>query len=116
MLYIDLEVEAENRFDPKRFIPFYGDMFDILDSFLVRQLKSMPPKGNYVVTTEEGRPDLLSKRIYGGDSQYWWMLMLYNDLLSPGSIYTGLEVDYPTLTQLENLYFRLKSLEKKERN
>lgn len=94
-----------------RFIDFDEDNFCILDSYLCTQLKKLPYAGAVAVTTQENRPDLLSYDIYGS-TQYWWILMLYNDYLSPTELTSGALVKYPSLNDLENIYFTLSTKQK----
>ena len=39
--------------------------FDIIDSEFLRKLKNLKKYKTYTVTVEEGRPELISERIYG---------------------------------------------------
>jgi hypothetical protein len=43
--------------------------------------------------------------------QYWWIIMLFNDLLEVQSIQAGTIIYYPEQEALEDLYFSLKSQE-----
>lgn len=113
MYYIDLETEFDKRYDAAKFIEYTNDCFDILTSYFVSKLKSLSQYSIFVVQAEENRPDLISYKIYK-DTQYWWMLMIYNDIVNFEEIPTGTQIKYPSVTDVEDLYFSLKSLERSQ--
>jgi len=43
--------------------------------------------------------------------QYWWIIMLYNNILKIDELVSGLTLSYPDINDLEDLYFSLKSQE-----
>jgi hypothetical protein len=106
--YIDLDKDYINRFDLAKFIKYDNDSFDILTSYFIRELKKLPSKGNLTVTYQEFKPELLADIIYG-DTQYEWVLMEYNNLTDIFDIVSGTVINYPSLTDLEALYFGLIS-------
>lgn len=84
--------------------------FDIVDSTFLNDLKSLKGMETYTVKFEANRPDLLSEAIYGsGITQLWWIVMTVNGLRLPTEIKTNMTVQYPTLDQLESLYFKLSA-------
>jgi hypothetical protein len=94
---------TEKRFDASKFMAF-ADGYDIIDSAFLSGIKSLPVAGSYIVRLEPGRPDLLSYNLYR-DTQYWWLLMLYNDLKLPEDLSMGLEIQYFRVSDLETMYF-----------
>lgn len=97
------------RFDPAIFMD-YSDNFDPLTSYFLEAVIKLPQAGKYIVTREAGRPDQLSHTIYS-DTQYWWVLMHYNGILSADDIKIGDTIRYPSINEVERLYFSLKSKE-----
>jgi hypothetical protein len=85
-----------------------NDIFDPLTSYVFKSIKSLKLFGIYNVVTSAGRPELISYHIYK-DTQFWWLLMLYNDLTSIDDIVPGMLIKYFNLKDLENLYFTLNS-------
>lgn len=84
--------------------------FDIIDSEFLRKLKSLKKYKTYKVTVEEGRPELVSERIYGvGQTQFWWILMVLNELRLPKDLKRGLVLRYPTREELEDIYLSLNN-------
>lgn len=84
--------------------------FDIIDSEFLRKLKSLKKYKTYKVTVEEGRPELVSERIYGlGQTQFWWILMILNEIRLPKDLKRGLILRYPTREELENIYLSLNN-------
>jgi len=109
MFFINLEVDSSERYDLAKFLE-YSDNFDPLTSSFLKSLKDLKYVGTYVVQGEELRPELLSYRIFG-NVQYWWILMAYNAINSHEDVVTGLVLKYPSLEDIENLYFSLKAQE-----
>ncbi|QIG71451.1 baseplate wedge subunit protein [Rhizobium phage RHph_TM39] len=105
---INYDANVINRYDQAKFMPYSEDMYDILDSTFMDKLRTIGKYGVFTVTSEDGRPDLIAEKIYGlGYSQYWWILMLYNDIVDPEDIVTGTVIRYPSVSTLENIYFSL---------
>lgn len=111
MFYIDNSLATPTRYDMSKFISFSGDCFEPLNSYFLEALVRIPYSGVITVTTQERRPDLLSYDIYGS-TQYWWILMMYNGISSINDIKTGNSLNFPSLENLENLYFSLVTQEK----
>lgn len=110
MFYLNLTIETEERYDLAKFFEYNIDNYDPLNSFLVKQLNNLSTFGQYIVTVEEFRPDLISYKIYN-TTQYWWLLMFYNNILSYTDVVSGVVIIYPAIKDLEKLYFQLKELE-----
>lgn len=106
--FIDLEKRTEERYDLGKFMKWEGDNFDPLTSNILFEIKNLPVGGRYTIRGEEGRPDLLSYNIYG-DTQYWWILMLYNGFNDISEILSGNEMQFPLVQDLESYYFSLKA-------
>lgn len=107
--YINLDIQS-TRFDFSKFMRWNDDNLDPLTSLFLHKLKEINPGGFYRINGEEGRPDLVSYNIYGS-TQGWWLLLYYNDIIDPESLSNGDTLKYPLLSDLEDLYFSLKTLE-----
>jgi hypothetical protein len=117
MFFINLATNFKTRYDPAKFLEFVilsyaNPLYDVLGSYFWKQLKTLSVKGTYQVRGEDNRPDLISYRIYG-NTQYWWIILLYNNLTSNEDIVGGMTLNYPALIDLETLYFQLNSLQRK---
>ena len=110
MFYIDLDLETIKRYDIAKFLQYENDSFDMVSSYFIWKLKSLSKVGEFFVSAEENRPELISYKLYQ-DVQYWWLLMMYNDIFNFQEIPAGTIIGYPDLSQLEDLYFNLKSLD-----
>lgn len=108
--FINLDLEALVRFDMAKFMEFVVDNHDPLTSRFFRDLRDLEIEGFFVVQGEGTRPDTISFKIYG-DHQYWWVIMLYNDLFEVEDIVSGTSLKFPSLSGIEDLFFSLKSLE-----
>ena len=108
MRYINLDVESTERYDLAKFMDFNNNCYDILTSYFISELTKLEPKGVYEVVEELERPDLISYKIYGS-VRFWSLLMMYNSIISPLDIKVGTLINYPSLEDLENVYFSLKS-------
>lgn len=106
--FINAKYESAERFDTAIFLEQAEDGFDALNSRFLLDLENLKSKGRYTVQSEEGRPDLLSFRIYGS-TQYWWILMYFNRVAKSDNIVAGMNIDYPSIDDLENLYFSLRA-------
>lgn len=110
MFYIDLDTDYKERYAPPKFMEFVEEGHDILTSFFMLKLDDLKPIGSFVVTTEEGRPDVVSYKLYES-TQYWWVILSYNNMVHHDEIVTGVVLKFPSLTDMESLYFQLKALE-----
>jgi len=116
MYYINTSRDIPKRYDIAKFVewytpPFDTPVYDILFSYFWTQVVNLPQGGTFVVSGEENRPDLIAYKIYG-DTQYWWILLLYNGLVKNEDVTAGMELKYPLLFDLEALYFKLMGLSK----
>lgn len=116
MYFINLELLNEkdfpNRFDLQKFVEFKENVYDLLDSYFVNKITSLPQFGTTFVQIEENRPDLISYRIYG-TVKFWYILMVYNGLVSPFDIVEGQIINYPRIEDVEEIYFALNALQRK---
>ena len=110
MFFIDTEGEFEKRFDMQKFVPFLNNCHDILQSSIYYEIKKLPLAGKYIVLTDSRNPALISYNIYG-DTQYWWILLLYNDIVVLEELETGKMLLFPSIDELAELYFNLKTFE-----
>lgn len=108
MFYLDSSKQFDMRYELGRFMQFDKRCMDVLNSYFLRELQNVPAIGNYEVTVEEGRPDLLSYKLFG-TTQYWWILLYYNGLLEPADLKIGALIRYPSVSKLESIYFTLTS-------
>lgn len=112
MFYVDTDTTTIDRYEFSKFMEFTDDgVFDPFSSYMLLQIPKLQCVGKYKIKREEYRPDLLAWSIYG-DTQYWWVLLWYNALTSPLELTMGLEISYPSLTALENLYTNAALLQK----
>ena len=103
MFFMNNNLDTDSRYDTIKFLEFNMDNIDPLNSFMLLNITNLPSHGTYTVKNEEGRPDLLSYRIYN-DTQYWWVLMWYNSIMNVNDIKTGMVLQYFSAAQLEELY------------
>lgn len=108
MYYLDLNVKTSERFDLSKFIPLEENVLNISKSYFIEQLKTLPRVGMYETNYFDiARPDLISYKIYQ-KSEYWWILMVYNDLIDFTKITEKMRIEYPSLQAIENLYYTLR--------
>ena len=111
MYYINNNINVEARFDTMKFLEFNEDNVDPLNSFMLTNLMNIPPAGTYTIVKEECRPDLVSYELYD-DTQYWWILLLYNKILDITEFKAGLDIVYPDKAYFETLYQNASLMEK----
>jgi hypothetical protein len=107
--FINVDLTTEKRFAMGKFFQF-TDSYDPLSSFFMNEVVKLPQSGYYNIQGEEGRPDYLSYKIYG-DTQYWWILLLYNNKLEFDDFSIGDIVRFPSTESIEDLFFSLKARE-----
>lgn len=105
--YFNINIETKDRFDSSKFLEF-SDSYNPLNSDFLQQLKELTPIGEYTIQGEDSRPDLLSYNIYG-DTQYWWILLMYNNIIDYSKIKTGDKILFFSISSLEGIYFTLKT-------
>ena len=106
--YLDPDVQYRNRFDLDRFVAFREVMYDDFDSFFLQEFRALPAQGVYTITRIEGRPDVYSRDIYN-NTDYWMLLLIYNNIVDIGALKIGVDLSYPYLNSLESVYLRLQS-------
>jgi hypothetical protein len=111
--FLNFDYESEDRFDPARFMEYLTDNYDPLTSSLFENVTNLRSGGFYRIQGEENRPDILSFNIYG-DTQYWWILILYNGLESYADLKIGDEIQFPASDALDDFYFNLKVQQNKQ--
>lgn len=108
MFYINLDKDSKPRYDFDKFMEFIEGGYDVLSSYFIYKIKSLPISGVFKVTKESFKPELISYKIYSNTS-LWKILMLYNDLRSFEEVYIGIDISFPSIESLEELYFSLKA-------
>jgi hypothetical protein len=114
--FIDLENESNIRYDLAKFLEWKNDdNYDPLNSYILNKILSLPLGGTTQVSGQEGRPDLLSFDLFN-DTQYWWILMIYNDLVNVEDITNSIILKYPQQDELEDFYFSLQARQLTQEN
>ena len=111
IFHINLTDYFQERFDFGKFMDFEEGAFNPITSDFIYNIKNLPQGGTYKITFAEKRPDQLSSLIYD-EMQYWWIIMLYNDIYDLLELTQGTVVKYPTLSSIEDFYFSLRQREK----
>lgn len=110
MFYINNSLQTDKRYDTAKFLEFTDDL-DPLNSYMLININRLPEQGTIILNNQELRPDLLSYKIYG-DTQYWWILLKYNNIIDLNDLYKGRVISYPSLNDIEYLYERASILRK----
>jgi len=110
LFFINTSIFSDERIDMAKFMEFLDQDsgFNPLTSSLFKDIKALPLKGKYAIQKEESRPELVSNKVYG-NTQYWWVIMIYNGLVNTDEVINGLVVKYPKLDSVEDLLFSLKA-------
>jgi hypothetical protein len=111
MFYINNELETTERYDAIKFFNFDEDNIESLDSYFNLMIPKLSEIGSLTITNEEGRPDLISYKLYNS-TQYWWIILIYNHILDIQELKTGYTIKYPSLNSIENLYTQASLNEK----
>ena len=105
--YFQFDVEMSERFVMEKFTEPEGDFFDVLNSYFLNTIKDIKRAGEFLVTDQEKRIDVISYMIYGS-TQYWWLLLEYNDIIDQSTIKTGDAISFFDLSDLESKYHFLQ--------
>jgi hypothetical protein len=112
MFYINLDLNTKEKYNPINFLNIQDfDVYDTINSYMFYYIPLLPLYKTYRVTVEEGRPDLISYEVYK-DTQYWWVILLYNSLCSVNEVKKGMMLGYPLLEDIEQLYLNAVSQKK----
>ena len=116
MFYLNDQYDTHTRFDLMKFVDINGkDWYDPLTSFFLINLPKLPHVEEYIITYEIGRPDLLADRFYQ-DTQYWWIVMLYNNILNVNDLQAGVSIRRPAKELIDDLYIQASTLKKATEN
>jgi len=113
MFFIDSAYNNITRYDMARFMDFGANCHDVITSYIINKIKSLQVFGYTTVQGEEENPALLSYKIYR-NTQFWWLLLIYNDLSDLDELTSGMTIKYPSIDSIENLYFNLKAQERSQ--
>lgn len=109
MFFISDTIDSLDRYGLQKYIEYSkeGD-FNTLSSVFVTELKDLPMQT--YTTSKDEHPDLLAYKIYG-DTQYSWILMIYNNCVdfTDGTFSAGSQIKYPAPEDLEKIIFTLKA-------
>lgn len=105
--FFNFDIESDSRFDMEKFIEKDSDFFDIYNSNFLSVINTIKQTGEFKVTNEEMRIDLISYRIYG-TTQFWWMLLEYNNIIDQFSIKQGDILKFFDLSDLESKYHHMQ--------
>ena len=111
MFYINNDINNSTRYDLSKFMEFNNDNYDSLNSYMLEFLSKLPAFGLYMVKENEGKPDLISYDLYE-DTQYWWILMLYNNIFNINELTPNKIISYPSISSIEELYSNANILQK----
>lgn len=110
MFYINTDYVSDELYDTAKLLPWNVDNYDVLNSYFLQNLNTLPVSGKFTISVEEYRPDLISYNIYG-TVYYWEILMLYNNITDFTQLTSGVILNYFSARDLETLYYNLKSME-----
>lgn len=108
MFYISDTIESQDRYGLQKLLNYTKKGFTTLDSVFLQELRNLPLQS--YVTSKGERPDLMAYNIYG-DTQFAWVLMVYNNCFdfTDGTFENGSQIKYPALEDLEKIIFTLKA-------
>jgi hypothetical protein len=110
MFYINTDYISSENYALEKLIPFNVDNYDVLNSYFLENLRGLNSVGTFTVTVEEFRPELISYKIYN-TVYYWAILLMYNNILDLTDLKNGKVLNYFSASDLETLFYNLKSLQ-----
>lgn len=103
-LNLQLNGKTAKRFDMMRYMAFREGYYDAVSSYFLQEARMLPAIGLYKITDVPFRPDMISFDLYG-DTQYWWLVMLYNDEIFLEKLTQGRKLSYFALGDLDRLFY-----------
>lgn len=93
-----------------------NETYDQLSSELLDRVNLLPPVMSYTIGVEQFRPDLIAFDVYGF-TQYWQIILEYNQIIDVGELVAGKVLKLPRLRELEEaiLEFSLPKCEGNKR-
>lgn len=104
--FYNFDNKNRERFQYERYAEWSDECYDVLNSHFLNTLKEMKPEGEFLVTADEQRIDIISYLIYG-DVKYWWILLEYNDIIDQFTLKVGDTIKFFKLSDLESKYFSM---------
>ena len=87
--------------DMARFANFDQGSYDPITSYLFMRMPYLEMAGKVQIAVKwEHRPDLVSYHLYG-ITDYWWILLMYNDLIHNEEVITGMVLNYPSKPSID---------------
>lgn len=105
--YLDRNVQAHHRYDLARFMRLEEGVHDEFTSWLISRLRGLPSAGRYRIEVEQ-RPDIYSRDVFG-TTDYWQLLLLYNDVVLLEDLARGTVLSYFSLDGLEGVLRTLQT-------
>jgi len=104
--FYNYNIKNRDRFQYERFSEWEEGFYDVLNSSFLSTINELEIAGEFLVTKDEMRIDIISYRIYGS-TKYWWILLEFNDIIDQFTIKTGDLLKFFSLTDLEKKYAEL---------
>ncbi|HEC63780.1 MAG TPA: hypothetical protein ENI23_00635 [bacterium] len=108
--FINIDKVSNERYDLAKFVEFVNDGFDPLTSKFLDDLKLLEVKGEYQVTVEVNKPDLVAHKIFNS-TQFWWPILYYNSIVRPDELPPKNVLTFFFEEQISSLLFALKALD-----
>ena len=100
-----------HKYSSSRYVEFFGKIknYDPSTSLLISKIRTMPVSGSYKVEKHGmgGRFDLISFDVYQ-TTELWWIIFLYNNMISFNDLKVGTVVDYPAKNAIENMILSMR--------
>jgi hypothetical protein len=110
----DPQIAGMKRYDIAKFLVFRDGYFDAASSYLIQNLSSLPMVGQYQIVDTPYRPDTISWDIYS-ETQYWWMLMIYNNIIDIRNLQPLAKLKYFSLSDLDYFFSQMVALQGSKR-
>lgn len=102
IFFQDRSKDYKRRLDMDRFLDKSEDHVSLLNSAVISQIKQIEEYEIYQVSVEEKAPDYIALLKYRSHA-YWWIIMVYNNLLSFDEIVPGMTLRLPSQVAIDNI-------------
>lgn len=105
-IFFQNKKEYPTSMDMAKFISFEGESSrpSFITSYFISQLRQISNYSIVSVTSELlNSPDYISYKNYGQSHMYWWVIMIYNNLIDFSELTFGKQIKIPDISEINKI-------------
>lgn len=118
-IFFQNKEQYNTNIDMAKFISFDEETGrpSILTSYFITQIRQIKNYKTVTITNELiDAPDFVSFRQYQQEHGYWWIIMIYNNLLDFSELVTGKQIKVPVLYEINKIIANMQLAETNVKN